>query len=119
MLQVRPDLTKPDRPPEPVYRWRGARVRELRGEEYSAYGVPREGGGIVLVELSEKALAFRDGFRPGDLIQTVDGRPVPTVANFAAELTRPAATVSREFAVVREQQGVTVRVAGAIEPPRL
>lgn len=118
-FEVRPNLTKPDRPPEPVYGWRGARLRELRGEEFSAYGVPREAGGIVFSELSEKALAYRDGFRPGDLILAVDGRPVPTVFAFAAALTDSAAAGSREFLVAREQQRVVIRVERPIEPPRL
>jgi hypothetical protein len=118
-VKIQPDLTKSAEVREPSYGWRGARIREIRGEEFSAYGVPRESGGVVFVRLPENAQAHRDGFRSGDLIQAVDGRPTPTVATFSEALTAPSPGEARQIVVVRNQSQVTIRLGGAVEPPRL
>lgn len=119
VVKIQPDLAKPAETPVPAYGWRGARVREIRGEEFSAYGVSRETGGIVFANLPERAQAFRDGFRPGDLIQGVDGRPTPTLAAFVEALTATSPGEARQIAVVRNQSQVTIPLRGAVEPPRL
>jgi hypothetical protein len=59
--------------------WLEARVRNLEGEEYSAFGVARESGGILLSDVPARSAAARHGFQNGDLIQSVDGQPARSV----------------------------------------
>ncbi len=118
-VTIAPDFASPARPPEPGYSWRGARVREIRGEEFSAYGVSREAGGVVFARLPESSQAFRDGFRSGDLIQSVEGKPVAGVAGLAEALARSGLGGECRVGVVRQQSPVTVTLQGSVEPPRL
>ncbi len=100
--------------------WRGARLRDLEGEEYSAYGVGRDAGGVLLAEIWNKNHpAVREGFQPGDLIQTVAGQPVRHLADMIRVLR--AAPLGRDVAigVVRAQAPVTIVIKGGAEPPKI
>ena len=104
-------------PPVPVVRsWQGMRVKELVGEEHSAFGVSRESGGVHVREGSWS------GIEAGDLIQGINGRAVKTFADLA-RAQDAAAGAPLEVAVVRGQEPRTIRVAaytyaaaGAAEP---
>ena len=52
-----------------LHYWQQARVKDLAGEEYSAFGVSKEAGGVVVQASPAGSAAARDGFRAGDLIQ--------------------------------------------------
>lgn len=62
-------------------KWLGATVAALTGEEFSAFGVRKEDGGIHLVAVPSKSLAEKAGFKSGDLIQRVDKKAINTVAD--------------------------------------
>lgn len=62
------------------HHWQGAIARNLEGEEFSAFGVSRESGGVHLVEVPSGSLAARNGLLTGDLIQSIEGEPVKTIA---------------------------------------
>ena len=96
----------------------GATVRDLGPQEFSAFGVSRESGGVAFASLPARSRAVRDGFESRDLIQSVNGNPVHTVAEFSRALT--AAGAGRvSFGVVRAQTQATVVVEGGVEPPRI
>jgi len=61
--------------------WHGAELKEISGDEFSAYGVSKEQAGVALVDLKDGAL-YRAGLEIGDLIQQVNGAPTPTMASF-------------------------------------
>jgi hypothetical protein len=61
--------------------WQGATVKGLSGEEYSAFGVGKEEGGVHLIHVPAETLAANAGFRTNDLIQTVNGQSIKTVAD--------------------------------------
>ena len=58
--------------------WLGSKVRELEGEEYSAFGVAKEAGGVQLLEVPANSPAARADLRVGDLIESVNGKSVRT-----------------------------------------
>jgi hypothetical protein len=83
--------------------WQGAKVKDLEGEEFSAFGVSKDSGGVQLLEAPDNAL------QAGDLIQSVNGQPVKTVA----ELFRgqdAAAGKPLMIGIVRGQKPSQVRI---------
>jgi hypothetical protein len=91
--------------PPVMHHWQGARVGELSGEEYSAFGVSRESGGVRVLEGTVGEI------RAGDLIQGVDGQPVRNLADL---LRWQNATAGRPLVVgvVRGQMPREVRLEG-------
>ncbi len=66
----------------PSETWRGATVAALSGEEFSAFGVNKDDGGIHLVAVPPQSQVAKAGFKAGDLIHSIDGQPVKTIADF-------------------------------------
>jgi len=89
--------------------WHGARVKDLLGEEYSAFGVSRETGGVHLSDVPASSAAARDGFATNDLIQSVNGRPVKRITDLLS-LRDAAAGQPLSVGLVRGQQTQTLRV---------
>lgn len=83
--------------------WLGARLHALQGEEFSAYGVSKEDGGVALVEVPENSEAARAGLRENDLIQGLNGHPVADLARFHAALLEIGDAPLRAR-VIRNQQ---------------
>ncbi len=94
--------------PIPHY-WQGARVKDLEGEEYSAFGVSREAGGVHISDVSADSAAAQDGFKTGDLIQSINGRPVKRLADLLS-LQDAAAGRPLIVGIVRGQQARTLQV---------
>jgi hypothetical protein len=61
--------------------WLQARVRELEGEEFSAFGVSRDAGGVHLAEVPDESLAAASGLRTNDVVQSLNGQPVKRLAD--------------------------------------
>ena len=59
--------------------WLGATVAALSGEQFSAFGVRREDGGIHLQTVPPGSAAAEAGLAEDDLIQRVNGCPTRTV----------------------------------------
>jgi len=91
--------------------WLQARVRDIAGEEYSAFGVSQESGGVQLADVPADSPAARAGFRTNDLIQGLNGQPVRRVGDL---LRRQDAAGGNPLAVtvVRGQQPRVVTVEG-------
>jgi hypothetical protein len=66
--------------------WLGATLADLQGDAFSAYGVAKEDGGIALSEVPDGCEAKRVGFKHQDLIQSVSGKPVKTIADLVTAL---------------------------------
>lgn len=91
-----------------LHHWLEAKVRELQEEEYSAYGVGKESGGVLLVEVPANSTAAKCGFRTGDLIQSVNSQPVKSLADLI-ERQKPTGGPLR-VGIVRQQQPQVVEV---------
>jgi hypothetical protein len=92
----------------PAY-WLQARVRDIVGEEYSAFGVSKESGGVHIADMPADSMAARNGFRTDDLIQGINGQPVRRVSDLL-RLQDAAAGKPLAITVVRAQQPQVVTV---------
>ena len=82
--------------------WQGAKVRGLEGEEFSAFGVGREEGGVHLSEVAPGSAAAAAGLRRGDLVQRVNDGGVKTPEELL-RATDLAGGKPMELLVIREQ----------------
>ena len=87
--------------------WVGATVAALSGEEFSAFGVSKEDGGIHLIKVPAKSELAKAGLKDGDLVQKIDGKPVKTVAELDKQ-TRVSGGKSKQIVFVRGQKEMTL-----------
>ena len=99
--------------------WLGATLRDLKGDEFSAFGVSKEAGGVAVAEVPKASVADKAGLKKGDLIQSINAAQVtntadllPLVVDFARN---PRATNPRgrnsgeshyELSVIRNQKPI-------------
>ena len=85
----------------PAMYWLGAKVHGLMGNEFSAYGVSQEDGGVALTDVPKESVAARAGFMANDLIQAVNGHKVSNARQLFAALAqigrRPCGSPSCEI----------------------
>ncbi len=93
--------------------WQGARLHGLVGEEFSAFGVTQEAGGVAVMTVPAGSVASQLGLREGDLIQGVNGREVSNLTQFLKALP-PAHEAPLQLRLVRDQQVKVINL-----PPRL
>lgn len=116
-VTIQPDLTAAPASGDKPATWIGASLRNISGEEFSAYGVSKESGGIAMAGV-EDGLAKTAGFQNGDLIQSVNGKPVRNLAEFAAAVKALAGQGKTPFGIVRNQAPAVIQVDGSIEAPK-
>jgi membrane-associated protease RseP (regulator of RpoE activity) len=85
--------------------WLGATLHGLEGEEFSAFGVAKEDGGVQLVEVPAGSAAADAGLKKDDLIQTVNGRKVVGTTHLL-EASNAAGDAKLKVRVVRNQKPV-------------
>lgn len=90
--------------------WMGATVRELIGDEFSAFGVSKMVGGIYLKRIPKGSKAEAIGFLEGDLILRIDGKPMKTVAELLAS-SNEFSTKQMTVDYVRQQKEMTLNYA--------
>ncbi|MFO0902200.1 MAG: PDZ domain-containing protein [Pirellulales bacterium] len=83
--------------------WRGAIIRNIAGDEFSAFGVAKEAGGVHVKATPSDSEAAADGLQPNDLIQALNDQPVKTIADLL-RLQNAAAGKRLELRFVREQK---------------
>jgi hypothetical protein len=89
--------------------WQGARVKNLEGEAYSAFGVSKEMGGVHLDAVPADSAAQRDGFTTDDVIQSINGQPVRELADLF-RLRDAAGGKPLKVGIVREQRSQTLQI---------
>ena len=92
--------------------WLGATLGDLQGEAFSAYGVSKDDGGIALAELPADSEAKRAGFESDDLIQSVNGRAVKTVADLMAAIAENG-DAPLKIGIVRLQKNQDLTISEA------
>ena len=90
------------------FAWLGANVDSLTGEEFSAFGVSRDSGGVKVSRVSAGSDAARLGLRSGDLVQKLNGQQVKTVTDLLRIYTR-GGNLPLEATVIRNQEPLTLR----------
>ena len=89
--------------------WQQARLKNLEGEEYSAFGVSKDAGGVAVRSVPPGSAAARDGFKAGDLIRSANGKPVKRIADLL-RLQNDSAGRPLTVGIVRKQKTQTLRV---------
>ena len=89
--------------------WLGATLSDLSGEEFSAYGVSREEGGVAVLSVVKRSEAATAGLLRGDLIQGVDGRTTVNIKQFIRAVRRANGNLTLK--VVRNQQEIKMKVS--------
>ena len=90
--------------------WLGATLADLKGEEFSAYGVGKDEAGVALSEVPNASAAAKAGLQSGDLIQGVNGRKVSNIAQLFKVLSG-VKSQSAVLKVVRNQKAMELKVA--------
>ena len=110
------DLTPAAATASAMVGWHGLQLRNIGGEEFSAYGVSRESGGVAVVKVNGKG---GDGFEVNDLIQSIDGRPVKSLSDLASELKKVQGRTGVQIGIVRSQTPQMLTLKSAVEPAKL
>ena len=83
--------------------WKGAIVSSLVGQEFSAYGVAKEDGGIALKKVPEDSQAAKLGLLEDDLILTINGQKIVDETQFLKAI-EDAGSSAIKLLIVREQK---------------
>ena len=99
---------KPTRKQKPLAKqmrrvWQGAILKDLEGEEFSAYGVSKEEGGVALIDVPENSIAAKAGLLTGDLIQGVNEKPISNLKKFLRVASKNS-DKSIKLKIVRDQK---------------
>lgn len=78
----------PEKPAAPGMVWLGATVKDLEGEEYSAFGVAKGERGVALLDVPVGSAAAAAGLRKGDLLQALNGKRISGPEDMFAVLGR-------------------------------
>ncbi len=101
---------EPDAKGRPAKRmWLGAVLQDLNGDEFSAYGVSKDDGGVVLQNIDKNSAAAKAGITAGDVVQAVNGKQVSKIT----ELLKTLSSVNSEsvrLKIVRDQKAIEVSV---------
>lgn len=89
--------------------WKGATISRLRGQEFSAYGVSIEDGGVPIKKVPQNSEAAKIGLLKEDLIIKVNGTKVSNENQFLKMLKGMDASTTVIFTVVREQQEIEIK----------
>lgn len=69
--------------------WLGATIVTLKDEEFSAFGVGREEGGVQLIAVPLQSRAAHAGLMEGDVVQVIGGRSVKSTEALSRETGDP------------------------------
>jgi len=89
--------------------WLDVELKDLKGQEFSAYGVRKEDGGVAIENLPANSKASNAGLEKNDLIQGVNDQAVKNTSQFLAAVAK-AGQASVELNVIRNQQPIKLSV---------
>lgn len=100
------------------YTWLGAVLKEVKGEELSAYGAKFSQASMALDRVPAESEAYKLGLRSGNLLLSFGGKEISTAASFK-QLLEEYAGKSGELLVMRNQKEMVVKLAafrGEMQP---
>ncbi len=89
--------------------WLGAPLHSLTGEEFSAFGVSKDDGGVQLVKVPANSAAAAAGLRDNDLVQRVNDHKVANTDQLFAALNAVGSTPLK-LSVIRHQKPVDLQL---------
>ena len=102
------------------YGWLGVRIRDLSEAEAEDLAVKlgvREGYGVVVAEILKDTPAEASGLRAGDLIVSIDGRPLVETRTLQRLVGATPAGQELRLVVLREGQRRELRIRVGAMPP--
>lgn len=96
---------------EPARYWLGALLHGLRGEEFSAFGVSKEDGGVQLAKVPASSAAAKAGLQENDLVQGINGKKISGIQDLFAALNA-AGDAALKLAIIRNQKPLALAVRG-------
>jgi hypothetical protein len=90
--------------------WQGATFRDLVGEEYSALGVARDSGGVLVIEVKPGSPAARVGLEVNDLVQGVQQNTIVNLATWRAAIANLPENAPVQLEIIRNQNRIEIRV---------
>ena len=91
--------------------WLGASLHSLQGEEFSAFGVGKDDGGVQLIRVPEGSPAAKAGLQDNDLLQGVNGGKVSNTDQLSALLLQ-AGSDPLKLRIIRNQQPKELTLQG-------
>ena len=89
--------------------WLGGRWQELEGEAFSAYGISKEQGGLVLLSTRKKSTTALAGLKVGDVLQHINGHAVSDTKSLR-KADRLSTNQPLTLKTVRDQQPLTIEI---------
>lgn len=89
------------------YNWSGMQLAPLQGEEFSAYGISSEEGGLVVKKIPMNSAFHARGVKRGDILLTVNERPLLNKRSIEKIIKKPYAKDLR-LVVVRNQTRISL-----------
>ncbi len=96
-----------DRKPQAPLQWLGASLHSLQGEDFSAFGVSKEDGGVQLVKVPTGSAAARAGLQENDLVQQLNGHKVSNTNHLFSALKK-AGDAPIQLRIIRNQQALDI-----------
>lgn len=93
--------------------WLGAKVESLKEQEFSAFGVSKEDGGVKVTTIPDRGDADRIGLQEGDLIQSISGKRVKNVAELFQAYCGMTES-SFDLTVIRNQANVEIHARDVV-----
>ena len=88
--------------------WMNAKITELSGEEFSAFGVSKEDGGVHVFNIKSDSLLAKSGLAKGDLIQFINDIRINNIEKLKSEFIKEESNI--EIGVVRNQQNIKLKL---------
>ncbi|MBU2877941.1 PDZ domain-containing protein [Aliiglaciecola lipolytica] len=98
-----PVKTKRKAQPSFTGKWMGASLVNLSGNDFSAFGVSKQAGGVVIKTVPKDSKASKAGLIAGDVIQNVNGQSVSKLRQLNQTLKRTPADLLN-LKLVRNQE---------------
>ncbi|HXF09981.1 MAG TPA: PDZ domain-containing protein, partial [Desulfuromonadaceae bacterium] len=106
-LNLKPE---PVAAPGKIVLWKGASLRNLSGEEFSAVGVARDANGVYIADVPAGSEAERAGLRSNDFIQMVDQKPVKNADEFLGTIRTLPVEQKIKLRIIRNQKVETLEL---------
>lgn len=94
---------------QPTAFWMGSRLHALEGDEFSAFGVARDTGGVQLAEVPAKSSADLAGLKANDLVIRLNDQQTPDLPAFFAALFKAGGKELR-LEIIREQKAANITI---------
>lgn len=97
-------------------KWMKAVIQEPKGDEFSAYGIGFNEGGIALTAIEEHSELAKAGFKSGDIIQVINGISIKNLKDFQSALDKIVGTTENYvFELIRNQKHIQLVFVGKLE----